>query len=281
MTNMNGGRGATNDPNYILDECRAIERAADDIENGDLARLNQIQSAHLASVQSDPATEREIERLNADIKQKYSNLIRRARQIKASPQSGDPRNAPSVGKVERRLKTSLNTAQQMERNHRQNARDQFERQYRIVRPDASEAELREAEESNSQVYSQALMQSDRRGQAVNARNAVESRHRDIQKIERQMVELAQLFQDLEAMVVQQEPAVKVIDQRGEEVNDHVTKANVELTGAVKKGLAARRKKWICLGIAVLIIIIIVVVVVVVVEVSQILRLSMTLLLTTF
>jgi hypothetical protein len=60
-----------------------------------------------------------------------------------------------------------------------------------------------------------------------------------------MIELSQLFQDLEAQVVQQEPAVTQIEQRGEEVNDHVAKANTELDGAVKKARSARRKKWWC------------------------------------
>jgi hypothetical protein len=63
-----------------------------------------------------------------------------------------------------------------------------------------------------------------------------------------MIVLAQLFQDLEAAVIQQEPAVTQIEQRGEEVTDHVAKANTELDGAVKKARAARRKKWWCLGI---------------------------------
>ena len=64
-----------------------------------------------------------------------------------------------------------------------------------------------------------------------------------------MLTLAQLFQDLEAAVVQQEPAVTQIEQRGEEVNEHVAKANTELGGAVDKARAARKKKWWCFGIA--------------------------------
>lgn len=38
-----------------------------------------------------------------------------------------------------------------------------------------------------------------------------------------MIQLAQLYQDLEAQVIQQEPAVTRIEQQGEEVNDHVAK----------------------------------------------------------
>ena len=63
-----------------------------------------------------------------------------------------------------------------------------------------------------------------------------------------MIELAQLFQDMEAAVVQQEPAIEQIDQKGEETREHITKGNQQLDGAVDKARAARRKKWILLGI---------------------------------
>ena len=63
-----------------------------------------------------------------------------------------------------------------------------------------------------------------------------------------MIELAQLFQDMEAAVVQQEPAIEQIDQKGEETREHITKGNQQLDGAVDKARAARKKKWILLGI---------------------------------
>jgi syntaxin 1B/2/3 len=61
-----------------------------------------------------------------------------------------------------------------------------------------------------------------------------------------MIELASLFQDLEAQVVMQEPAVTQIEQKGEEVNDNVGKANVEIDGAISKARSRNRKKWWCL-----------------------------------
>jgi hypothetical protein len=78
--------------------------------------------------------------------------------IKQDPESGNPRNAPQVGKVDRRLKTTITRSQQLERDFRRKAQEQIERQYRIVRPDASDAEVREAVEdtSNQQVFSQAV-----------------------------------------------------------------------------------------------------------------------------
>ena len=92
------------------------------------------------------------------------------------------------------------------------------------------------------------MQSDRRGQSQSALREVQGRHLAIQKIERQVVELAQLFEDMNVLVVQQEPVVERVNQQAEAVHENVDRANTELNGAVKKARAARRKKWYCLGI---------------------------------
>ena len=94
------------------------------------------------------------------------------------------------------------------------------------------------------------------------------RHEAIQKIEQQFVELAQLFQDMQNLVVEQEPQVIDVEQKGEQTVDHVTQGNTNLGGAVDKARSARRKKWYCLGIVVLIIIVIVIIVVIVVELNK-------------
>ena len=78
--------------------------------------------------------------------------------------------------------------------------------------------------------------------------AVQGRHEAIQKIEKDMIELAQLFQDMEAAVVQQEPAIEHIDNKAEDTVQHVHKGNEQLDSAVDKARSARKKKWICLGI---------------------------------
>jgi syntaxin 1B/2/3 len=91
-----------------------------------------------------------------------------------------------------------------------------------------------------------LLTSDRRGQAQSSLRNVKERHEAIQKIERQMVELAQLFQDLDQIVMQQEPLVENIEQKGEEIHDNVVQANTEIGGAIEKARARNRKKWWCL-----------------------------------
>ena len=61
-----------------------------------------------------------------------------------------------------------------------------------------------------------------------------------------MVELAQLFQDLDQIVMQQEPMVENIETKGEEVHENVVQANTEIGGAIDKARSRNRKKWWCL-----------------------------------
>ena len=76
--------------------------------------------------------------------------------------------------------------------------------------------------------------------------AVNDRHLAIQEIERQLIELAELYQELDALVVQQEAAVTQIEQKGEQVTENVGKANHEISGAIEKARSRNRKKWWCL-----------------------------------
>lgn len=79
-----------------------------------------------------------------------------------------------------------------------------------------------------------------------ALTAVSDRHEAIKKIEEQLIQLAELFQDLDTLVVVQEPLVERIEAKGEEVERDVTKANQEIVGAIEKARSRNRKKWWCL-----------------------------------
>ncbi|KAL9593754.1 MAG: hypothetical protein Q9179_005718 [Wetmoreana sp. 5 TL-2023] len=265
MTAMNGGAGGR-DPNAILNECREIDRGIDSIERN-LERLRFLQQRAIddTDASQNTQTNRELDALSSETMTLYRNFGHRLKTIKGMKESGDPRNSPQVGRVDRKLKAAINEYQQVDSEFRKKLSAQMERQYRIVRPDASDAEVREAVEdtSNNQVFSQALMQSNRRGQAQSALRAVQGRHEAIQKIERQMIELAQLFQDVDAAIVEQEAPVQQFEKQAEQTHENVQGGNKHLDGAIDKARAIRRKKWICLGIVVLIIIIVVVIAVVV------------------
>ena len=248
---QNGSSFGTGNPNAILNECRDIDRGIDTVEQN-LEQLRMIQQRTLDDADSSgsSAANRQLDSLSADTMSLYRELTERVRTIKSSPEASSAKNNPHVTRIDRRLKAAITQYQQVESQFRKRTQDQMARQYRIVRPDASEQEIQAAVEDTTggQVFSQAMMQSDRQGRARAALSAVQDRHQALQKIEQQMVELAQLFQDMDTLVVQQEAAVTQIEQKGEEVVENLDKGNQEIGVAVNTARKTRKKKWICLGI---------------------------------
>ncbi|KAI9673356.1 MAG: Plasma membrane t-SNARE, secretory vesicle fusion [Trizodia sp. TS-e1964] len=252
MAPLNGPSGSQNHPENdltsILNECRDISRAIDDAQSIiDSLKRPQTQILNDPHVDAKSAANLELERLNADASALCSNLVARIRKIKER-QSRNSQKTPQIDHIDRRMKTLINQYRVAESDFRKKLEAQIERQYRIVRPDATDEEVRQAAQdtSNQQVFSQALLQSNRSGQANAVRREVEARHQAIQKIEQDMITLAQLYNDLEAEVIQQEPMIENIEQKGEEVTENVGKANEQIASAITSARSRNRKKWWCL-----------------------------------
>lgn len=243
--------GAAGGGNSILNECSDIDRGIDQVEQN----LGQLRNLHRAALGDTDTTSgsrvnREVDALSSETMSLYRSLVDRVRKVKSSPDSSQPMNARQVERVDRRLKNAIQQYQSVEADYQREMQGQIARQFKIVRPDATEEEVSRAVDGaqGGQVFTQALMQSNRQGQASAALNNVKDRHAQILKIEKQMSELAQLFQDMNTLVVQQEVAVQQIDQQAEEVVENLDKGNTEIDTAVKTARATRRKKWWCLGI---------------------------------
>jgi syntaxin 1B/2/3 len=157
---MNGA--AQRDPNAILNECRDIDRGIDSIQRN-LERLRFLQQRAIDDPDASQGTQtnRELDSLSSDTMTLYRSFAARIKAVKQQKESGDPRNKPQVGLVDRKLKTAINEYQQVDRDFRHKLSAQMERQYRIVRPEASDQEVQEAiqDTSNNQVFSQAVRSS--------------------------------------------------------------------------------------------------------------------------
>ncbi|KAI1131832.1 SSO2 protein [Nemania abortiva] len=246
-------------PNSALDEISDINSGIDTIDRN-LEQLRMLQQRSLDDADSSASsnTNRQLDRLSSETMAQYRSLTERVRQLKSKRENTE-RFGQQVRRVDTRLKDAIRAYQQVESSFRKKTEEQMARQYRIVRPDATEEEVRAAveDQTGGQVFQQALMQSNRRGQAQAVLNAVQDRHAQLQKIEKQIMELAQLFQDMDTLVIQQEVAVGNIEQKAEEVNVNLDRGIAEVGTAVNTARATRRKKWICLGIVVAIIVIVV------------------------
>jgi syntaxin 1B/2/3 len=235
----------------ILNETLDIDHAVTDLE----AKHNVYKSL-TSRILSDRASLPELEMSSTSIMAQYRGLIERMRRIKSKPEAGSPRNAMQVGRVDRKLKGSMQEFQRIEKDFRSQMREQQSRQYRIVNPDATEQEIAQSVDANTQIFQQALINADRRGQAQTVLLAVRKRHEALQNIERTMLELAELFRDLDTLVQEQDVKIQDIEHKSEDVKVNIEKGNSELQQTVKAAKKARKGKWICVCIGITIFIVI-------------------------
>jgi syntaxin 1B/2/3 len=247
------------DPNFILNDCRAIGRAIDELGS----RLGDLQRSQSQFIASGGSSE-DVDALTTEILGEYHRLAYHVKGIKSRPESRHPRNQPQVDALDRRIRRAINLYQVVESKFRKDVQEQLRRQFLIVKPDATEEQIQEAtsDGTDTQIFQQALMNSDRRGQAQSALSNVRQRRTDIQQIERTMLELQQLFQDLDAIVVEQGHMVQNVEQEADKTHENLVQGNVQIDRAIASARAARRRKWICLGVGVAIILVILIIIMV-------------------
>ncbi|KAI0206846.1 t-SNARE [Astrocystis sublimbata] len=164
-----------------------------------------------------------------------------------------------IKQIKGQFERELQNYREEERSFKSRYRDQIARQYRIVNPDASEDEVRQAADAdwgNEGVF-QTAIRTNRTGQASSVLGAVRARHNELQRIEKTMMELADLFTDLETLVVQQEVPVQEAERNAENTKAHLDNGNQQVEKGIDHARKARKWKWWCLLIVILIIAIVV------------------------
>ncbi|ORY13214.1 t-SNARE [Clohesyomyces aquaticus] len=176
----------------------------------------------------------------------------------ASREPGNAFKRTQVESLKRTFQTQLRDFQDEESAYQKRYREAIARQYRIVNPEATEAEVQEAANADwgDEGIFQTALKSNRTGQASSVLGAVRARHNDIQRIEKTLGELALLFRQLDEAVVYQEAPIQQAEQQTAQVHEDNTKANEQLTKGIKSARNARKLKWWLLIIVVIIICII-------------------------
>jgi syntaxin 1B/2/3 len=176
--------------------------------------------------------------------------------------------------IKNSFKTQLELFQKEESDYGERYREAIGRQYRIINPDATDAEVQEAQNADwgeEGVFTQAVsvharriniyehllineqLKSNRSGQASSVLGAVRARHNDIQRIAKTMQELSDLFVALNEQVVYQEPMVAQIEIGTTQVHKDAEQANVQLDKGIDSARRARKLKWYTLLVVFIII----------------------------
>ncbi|EPB89820.1 hypothetical protein HMPREF1544_03341 [Mucor circinelloides 1006PhL] len=225
-------------------------------------RVDQIGSLHnnaLASFneQQSKQTARELEKIKTETQQK-NTMIKNQIQDFQIIQIHKCVGLRHTAALKKRFLDTIQRYQDVERNYQLKYRQRIERQIRIVKPDASQDEVDDIIDSDDtpQVFAQSLMNASRQGQSKAVLSEVQTRHDDIKHIEKTIVELHQLFMDMQMMVEQQGEVLNTVEQNADDTVVQLKEGNSQLTRAIALAKSTRAKKWcclfLCIGICVMI-----------------------------
>lgn len=187
-------------------------------------------------------------------------------QIKQAQQQalGDSAKEAQAENSRQRFLKAIQDYRIVEVNYKEQNKEQAKRQYKIVQPEATDDEVEAAisDVGGQQIFSQALLNANRRGEAKTALAEVQQRHQELLKLEKTMAELTQLFNDMEQLVIEQQENIEVIDKQVENAQQDVEQGVGHTNKAVKSARRARKNKIRCIIILAIVLAIVIVVVVV-------------------
>ncbi|EMS25809.1 syntaxin 1B/2/3 [Rhodotorula toruloides NP11] len=270
MQPLNGGAGRANgsligpDLGPFFAEVESIQ---DDIKglHSNINGVSELHSRRLASTddatQSNTAAQltqltNQTTGLTNQIRQRILKLNEANRQSPQGDQGFNTRKL-QIANLQNSFKRALEEYNMVEKRSREKYRDRMARQIKIVKPDATDAEIKAAWEDSqggAQIFSQAGARA--------AFAEVQSRNQDLRKIEETITQLAQMMQDMATLVLEQDESVKLIETQAVQVNTDVEHGLEQTKKAVKSARRARKMRWACFFIILAIIIVVVVVVVV-------------------
>jgi syntaxin 1B/2/3 len=219
--------------------------------NDNVARINDLHSRSLNNT-DDAAAQRNAAQLDEYVEDTRALSATLKRRINALERQGGAGRDGQIRKqqtalVKSKFVEAIQAYQSVEHTYRTKYKQRMERQFKIVKPDATEDEVAAVvnDENGGQIFSQALMNSNRYGESRAAYREVQERHEDIKRIERTLGELAQLFNDMSVLVEQQDETINTIETTAANVEKD-TEAGLGYTEkAVVSARAARKKRWIC------------------------------------
>ncbi|KAL0074886.1 t-SNARE [Phycomyces blakesleeanus] len=247
-----------------LTEVNVLREAIRDVSNN-ITLIGELHNASLVSINETQTarSSQQLEEFVADTS-RQNNIIKA--RIKAMEQSNFNLKNNSdlnirrshVDSLKKEFVRVIRSYQDVERTYSQKYRQRIERQIRIVKPDVTSEEIDAVIESDQQntIFAQSLMQSSRTGQARAALNEVQTRHDDIKKIEKTIIELQQLFMDMQMLVENQGQVIDTIEQHAETTTGDLEQGVKHIDKAIKYAISTRAKKWCCFVIAIILCVVI-------------------------
>ncbi|XP_074061351.1 syntaxin-2 isoform X1 [Macrotis lagotis] len=211
----------------------------------------------LSAPNPDGRTKEELEDLNKEIKKTANNIRAKLKAIEQSFDQDENANRTSVdlrirktqhSVLSRKFVEVMTEYNETQTLFRERSKGRIQRQLEITGKTTTDEELEEMLESgNPSIFtSDIISDSQITRQAL---NEIESRHKDIIKLESSIRELHEMFMDMAMFVETQGEMINNIEKNVMNASDYVEHAKEETKKAVKYQSKARRKKWIIVAVS--------------------------------
>ncbi|KAJ3200516.1 Plasma membrane t-SNARE, secretory vesicle fusion [Entophlyctis luteolus] len=221
-----------------------------------------IQQAHenalnVISESQSAETAKELERhmekanqLSGSVRNKLKAMEAANKKVAKQTRSGDARiRITQHGAIAKKFLDVMMEYKDTQKKYQDKYKQRMQRQYLIVNPNADDGELEKMMDGEAgPVFAQSIVHSGQKAEAKRALKEIQERHADVQKIERSIIELQQLFVDMAVLVAAQGDLIKQIEDHVDNANQDVDKGATALHGAVKLQKKARKKMCIIIAL---------------------------------
>jgi t-SNARE complex subunit (syntaxin) len=142
--------------------------------------------------------------------------------------------------------------QKTQEHYQEKYRTQLQRQYLIVKPRATKSELaeltRDPEAMKVQVFAMSV-----KADSKKTLGQMKNRLQDMQNIERSILELNQMFLQMQDLIVSQGEIINRVEYNVDQIQDYTAQASKNMENALESQKAIQKKKWYIVMIVMVII----------------------------
>jgi syntaxin 1B/2/3 len=225
----------------------------------DMEKLHE----HVLNNADDPEASHQVEALTGEINELGKKIIQRIKYLREHVGGGPDGEirTKQTQSVQDSFKKNLELYHSANKTYRDRLKKKVERRLRIVKPDATPEEIQAAVngEGNAQIFSQALLSSNRLGESRAAYKEVQQRNADIKEIGRTMEVVLTMIDDMSALIEQQDTVIHAVHDNYHKVAEDTEAAVGTTDKALFSAIAYRKKRWICFFLLLVILVIVAIV----------------------
>uniref|UniRef100_A0A7D9NK78 Syntaxin-3 n=1 Tax=Xenopus tropicalis TaxID=8364 RepID=A0A7D9NK78_XENTR len=240
-----------------LDQLKAIEEIRQNIEKiaECVNETKRLHSVILSAPLPEQKTKDELENLTMEIKKTANSVRSRLKTMEQSIEQDDMQSSTDLrirksqhSVLSRKFVDVMTKYNEAQVDFRERSKGRIQRQLEITGKSTTDEELEEMLESgNPNIFTSGIINDSQISRQ--ALSEIESRHRDIVRLESSLKELHDMFMDIAMLVENQGESLDNIELNVMKSVEHVEKAREETTKAVKYQNKAR-KKIIIIGVVV-------------------------------